>query len=77
MYTTWSCIASLINLAQAIAYCPIEQTKVGGGWVPVPDDAVKWLDLLKTGAYVSLSLLVVFHVTWFIVENFLADRTCR
>lgn len=77
MYTTWSCIASLINLAQAIAYCPIEQSKVAGVWIVAPGDRAKWLDLLETGAYVALSLLVVLHVSWFIVENFLADRTCR
>jgi len=77
MYTTWSTIASLINLAQAIAYCPISQSLVDGHWMVDSDDEEKWLDLMKTSAYLSLSLLVVFHVTWFIVENFLADRTCR
>ena len=77
MYTTWSTIASLINLAQAIAYCPISQSLVDGNWMVDSDDEEKWLDLMKTSAYLSLSLLVVFHVTWFIVENFLADRTCR
>ena len=77
MYTTWSCIASLINLAQAIAYCPIEQMKVAGVWIVSPEDMVKYADLLETGAYVALSLLVVLHVSWFVIENFLADRSCR
>jgi Na+(H+)/acetate symporter ActP len=57
MYTTWTVIASLINLTTALVYA--------GG-------------LDQTACCIaSLTLLVVFHVTWFCLENFVWDRYAR
>lgn len=57
VYTTWTVIASLINLNISLAY-------VGG------------IDM-KAASLAALSLLVIFHTTWFITENFLLDRYAR
>jgi len=57
IYTTWTVIASLINLTTALVY--------PGG-------------LDQTNCCIaSLSLLVIFHVTWFILENFVFDKYAR
>ena len=77
LYTTWTVIASLINMCQAIAYIPVDMTQNLGVWTVVPADFLRWFDLMKTGAYTSLSLLVIFHVSWFIIENFVFDSVCR
>jgi len=57
IYTTWTVIASLINLTTALVY--------PGG-----------LDM-EACCIASLSLLVIFHVTWFVLENFVFDRYVR
>jgi len=77
LYTTWTIIASLINMCQAIAYIPIDMINLLGVWTVVTDDISRWLDFMKTGAYTGLSLLVIFHVCWFIIENFVFDSICR
>ena len=77
LYTTWTVIASLINMCQAIAYIPVDMSQDDGDWHVVLDDIERWADLMKTGAYTGLSLLVIFHVCWFIIENFVFDSICR
>lgn len=57
IYTTWTVIASLINLATALTY--------SGG-----------VDQ-RAACLTSLSLLVIIHCTWFILENFVFDRYVR
>jgi len=57
IYTTWTVIASLINLTTALVY--------PGG-----------LDQ-EACCIASLSLLVIIHVTWFALENFVFDRYVR
>jgi len=57
MYTTWTVVASLINLNTSLQYV--------GNVDP------------KAASLLSLSLLVVFHATWFILENFVFDRYAR
>ena len=64
-------------MCQAIAYIPVDMIQVGGVWSVVLGDISRWLDLMKTGAYTGLSLLVIFHVSWFIIENFVFDSFCR
>ena len=75
LYTTWTVIASLVNLNMAVIYVPTKMVQVLDVWVP--EDAEQWFNLSKTGAYVCLSLLVVFHVTYFILENFVVEQLCR
>jgi len=72
IYTTWTVIASLINLVQAIGYVP------NSG--PIPnnqDEIVNSFDRNKQGSYAALSLLVIFHVTYFVIENVFFDSICR
>ena len=57
IYTTWTVIASLINLATALVFA--------GG-----------VDQ-REACLASLSLLVIFHCTWFVLENFVFDRYVR
>jgi len=57
IYTTWTVIASLVNLATALVYA--------GG-----------VDQ-REAALASLSLLVIIHCTWFVLENFLLDYYVR
>jgi len=57
IYTTWTVIASLVNLTTALVY----------------DGEVD----METACLSSLSLLVVFHCTWFIIENFVVDFYAR
>ena len=57
IYTTWTTIASLINLATALTY--------SGG-----------VDQ-RQACLASLSLLVIIHCTWFILENFVFDKYVR
>jgi len=57
IYTTWTTIASLINLATALVY-------VGG----VSN---------RDASLASLSLLVIIHCTWFVLENFVFDKYVR
>ena len=57
VYTTWTVIASLLNLAATLVYTfQVEQ---------------------RQAALVALSLLVVFHCSWFAVENFVVDSYAR
>lgn len=58
VYTTWTVIASLLNLNTAVVYA-------GNGGDQ------------KVGSLVSLSLLVIIHVTYFIIENFRVDYYAR
>jgi len=57
LYTTWTVIASLINLTTALVYAG----EVGQ----------------REAALAALTLLVIFHSTWFLVENFVVDRYAR
>jgi len=67
LYTTWTVIASLINLNQAIIWIPFYEF-----------DAVESVqDLSKIGAYVCLGLLVATHVTYFFFENFVFEESLR
>jgi len=57
IYTTWTVIASLINLTTALVYYgEVDQ---------------------REAALAALSLLVIFHCTWFVIENFLVDFYAR
>jgi len=57
IYTTWTVIASLVNLTTALVYVgEVDQ---------------------REACLASLSLLVIFHTTWFIIENFLVDFYAR
>jgi len=57
IYTTWTVIASLINLTVVIVY-------------PAQVDAA-------TACIISLTLLVIIHTTWFVLENFFLDKFVR
>jgi len=57
IYTTWTIIASLVNLTTALVYA---------GQVD-PREA----------ALAALSLLVIIHCTWFVIENWLVDFYAR
>ena len=65
LYTTWTIIASLVNLVQAWNY--VDPTE---GY----EDA---RERMKTSCLVTLSILVLIHVTYFIIENMVFDRICR
>lgn len=57
IYTTWTVIASLVNLTTALVYAgDVDQ---------------------KEAAVAALSLLVIFHCTWFVIENFVVDFYAR
>lgn len=57
IYTTWTVIASLVNLTTALVYPgQFDQTK---------------------SCLASLSLLVIFHCTWFCLENTVCDKYAR
>jgi len=73
IYTTWTVIASLINLVQAISYVP------NSGPISTIDQEVfqNTLERNKQGSYAALSLLVIFHVTYFVIENVFFDSICR
>ena len=67
LYTTWTVVASLINMVQAWNY-----------YDPLPllmfSEA---RERMKTSCLVTLSILVLIHVTYFIIENMVFDRICR
>jgi len=67
LYTTWTFIASLINLCQAVIYIPVY------GYLLL--DLLE--NLMKYGAYGCLGLLVAIHVTYFFFENLVFEKTCR
>ena len=77
LYTTWCVIASLINLNQAIVFVPVEMVKVLEVWSPAPGFYLRYMDLMMDGSKAALSLLLVLHVAWFILENFVYDHICR
>jgi len=57
MYTTWTVIASLVNMTSALVFAgQVDQ---------------------REAALAALSLLVIFHCTWFVVENWLVDFYAR
>eukprot|EP00092_Neocalanus_flemingeri_P040904 GFUD01044535.1.p1 GENE.GFUD01044535.1~~GFUD01044535.1.p1 ORF type:complete len:320 (+),score=89.94 GFUD01044535.1:375-1334(+) len=57
MYTTWTVIASLINLTTALVYAgQVDQ---------------------REAVLAALSLLVIFHCTWFVLENTVLDKYAR
>jgi len=57
IYTTWTVIASLINLTTALVYAgEVDQ---------------------REACLAALSLLVIFHCTWFVIENFVVDFYAR
>merc|ERR1711915_362219 len=75
LYTTWTLIASLINLLQAVVYYV--------GEVFVYDHDYGYLlsqlytDFMDYGAYVGLGLLVAFHVIYFLFENLVFENSLR
>jgi len=57
IYTTWTVIASLINMTTALVYAgEVDQ---------------------REACLAALSLLVIFHCTWFVIENFVVDFYAR
>jgi len=57
IYTTWTVIASLVNLTTALVYVgQVDQ---------------------REAALAALALLVIFHCTWFVLENFVLDKYAR
>jgi len=57
IYTTWTVIASLVNLTTALVYAgEVDQ---------------------REASLAALSLLVIFHCTWFVIENCLVDFYAR
>jgi len=57
IYTTWTIIASLINMTTALVYAgEVDQ---------------------REACLAALSLLVIFHCTWFVIENFVVDFYAR
>ena len=67
LYTTWTVIASLINMVQAWNY-----------YDPLPllmfSEA---RERMKDSCLVALSLLVVLHTAYFCIENLLFDKIYR
>jgi len=68
LYTTWTVIASLINLNQAIIWIPVYEFEI---------ELKPAYDLAKYGAYGCLGLLIAAHITYFFFENFVFEKTCR
>ena len=62
-YTTWTIIACLINLVQAWNYVDFELEGAR--------------ETMKISCLVTLSILVLIHVTYFCIENLFCDRICR
>ena len=71
IYTTWTVIASLINLVQAIGYVP------NSGPILSEDEVMNTFDRNKQGSYAALSLLFILDVTYFVIENVFFDSICR
>lgn len=75
LYTTWTLIASIINLLQAVVYF------VGDAFVYEYDYGYLlsqvYKNFMEYGAYVGLGLLVAFHVTYFLFENFVFENSLR
>ena len=65
LYSTWTVIASLVNMAQAWNF-----------YDPVINFS-EAREVMKDSCLVTLSLLVVFHTAYFCIENLLCDRICR
>ena len=65
LYSTWTVIASLVNMAQAWNF-----------YSPVVNFS-EAREVMKDSCLVTLSLLVVFHTAYFCIENLLCDRICR
>ena len=61
-YTTWTIIACLINLVQAWNYVDFELEGAR--------------ETMKISCLVTLSILVLIHVTYFCIENLFCDRIC-
>jgi len=73
LYTTWTAIASLINALQAVIY--ISKTAFEDIDEPWDDEAYSYW--MNCGAYTALTLLVAAHVTYFIFENFVFEKSLR
>jgi len=73
LYTTWTVIASLINALQAAIY--ISKT----AFEDVDEDwgYEEYIDWMNYGAYTALTFLVAIHVTYFIFENFVIEKSLR
>jgi len=73
LYTTWTVIASLINGLQAAIY--ISKT----AFEDVDEDwgYKEYIDWMNYGAYTALTFLVAVHVTYFIFENFVIEKSLR
>jgi len=69
LYTTWTVIASLINGLQAVLY-------IAGSELDLDyyDFVEYWSNY---GAYAALGFLVAAHVTYFIFENFVFEKSLR
>ena len=65
LYTTWTVIASLINMVQAWNYY---------------DPLINFgeaRERMKVSCLVTLSFLVVIHTAYFIIENLVFDKIYR
>ena len=65
----WTVIASLINGLQAVLYIAGSELELG------PIEFV--MDWMNYGAYTALGFLVAAHVTYFIFENFVIEKSLR
>jgi len=75
LYTTWTLIASLINLLQAVVYFAgqLYYYEYKYGYL----SSHLYLDLMEYGAYVGLGLLVATLVTYFLFENLVFGNSLR
>jgi len=73
LYTTWTVIASLINQLQAVIYISMKAFAE----IDEPWDKEQYIDWMNYGAYTALTLLVAAHVTYFIFENFVFEKSLR
>ena len=65
LYTTWTVIASLINMTQAWNY-----------YDPLPT-LPEARERMKDSCLVTLSILVVIHTAYFCIENLVFDKIYR
>merc|ERR1712002_1126480 len=81
LYTTWTLIASLINLLQAVVYFVGQMFLYDYDYGYTNDDGYLlsqvFTDLMEYGAYVGLGLLVATLVTYFLFENFVFENSLR
>merc|ERR1719348_1870705 len=73
LYTMWTVIASLINQLQAVIYISMKAFAE----IDEPWDKEAYSYWMNCGAYTALTLLVAAHVTYFIFENFVFEKSLR